>query len=53
MRLAVGRLGGGARFVSSEIASRTVSVEYEPATVTVEAIRDALRGVGYESSVVG
>ncbi len=53
MRLAVSRLGGAAKLAAGDPSSRTVSVEYEPAVVSVEAILEALEGVGYEASVEG
>ena len=51
MRAAVSRLGGSSR-LEGDIATRTVSVEYEPSLVGVDAIQEALRGVGYESTVI-
>ncbi len=46
--MAVGRLQGLGK-ITGEAKSRTLTVEYEPATVAVEAIQEALKGIGYES----
>ncbi len=49
--MAVGRLPGIGK-VSGEVKPRTIAVEYEPPTITVEAIQKALEEVGYDSTVV-
>ena len=49
--MAVGQVGGTGK-VSGDVKARTVSVEYEPSTVTVEVIQQALATIGYESSLV-
>ena len=51
IRLAVGRLQGVDK-VSGEVKTRTVTVEYEPSTVTVEAIHEALKRVGFEGTTL-
>ncbi len=51
IRLAVGRLKGIGK-ISGEAKSRTLKVEYEPSSVTVEGIQSALSQVGYESTLV-
>ena len=51
IRMAVGRLQGVGK-ISGEVKSRTLTVEYEPSTLAAEAIHEALRRVGYESSVL-
>ena len=48
IRLAVGRLHGVGK-ISGEVKSRTLTVEYEPSSLTVEAVQDALNQIGYES----
>ncbi len=49
--MAVGQVNGTGK-VSGDVKARTVSVEYEPSTVTVEAIQQALTTVGYDSTVL-
>ncbi len=49
IRMAVGRIKGVGK-ISGDDKSRTVTVEYEPTALTVEAIQEALKGVGYEST---
>ncbi len=49
--MAVGRLQGISK-VNGESKARTLTVEYEPSTVTVEGIQSALIQVGYESTLV-
>jgi copper chaperone CopZ len=49
--MAVGRLPGIGK-VSGGVEPRTITVEYEPPTITVEAIQQALEKVGYDSTVV-
>ncbi len=49
IRMAVGRLQGVGK-ISGEVKARTVTVEYEPSTLTVKAVQDALKGLGYEST---
>lgn len=51
IRMAVGRLQGISS-INGEAKSRTLTVEYEPPTVTVEGIQSALKQVGYESTLV-
>jgi copper chaperone CopZ len=51
MRSAVRRLEGTGK-LEGDIDSRTVSVEYEPSLVQVEAIQEALSGIGYDSIVL-
>ena len=51
VRTAVGRLNGVSKFSADEKA-RTVTVEFDPATLTPEAIRGAMERVGYESTVL-
>jgi len=48
IRLAVGRLKGIGK-ISGDAKSRTLNVEYEPSVLTVEAIQDGLKQIGYES----
>ena len=48
IRLAVGRLNGIGK-ISGEAKSMTLTVEYEPSVLTVEAVQDALKQIGYES----
>ncbi len=47
--MAVSRLQGVGK-ISGEVKSKTLAVEYEPSTLTVEAVQEALEGVGYEST---
>ena len=49
--MAVGQLQGVGKF-DGESKSKTVTVEYEPSSVTVEEIQTALVQVGYESTLV-
>ena len=51
IRMAVGRVQG-VKKVTGEAKSRTVTVEYEPSTATVEAIYEALKRVGYEATTL-
>ena len=51
IRMAVGRLKGVNK-VSGEAKSRTVTVEYDASTVTVEAIQEALKRVGYDGTTL-
>ena len=37
--------------VDGDAKARTITVEYDPAAVKVEAIRKALDDIGYESAV--
>ena len=46
--MAVGRLNGVGK-ISGEAKSKTLTVEYEPSALTVEAIQDGLKQIGYES----
>ena len=39
--------------VGCEEKMGTVSVEYDPAVVTVDAIQEAMKRVGYEAAVLG
>jgi copper chaperone CopZ len=47
--MAVGHLQGLGK-VTGEAKSRTLTVEYEPAKVTVEAIQGTLKQLGYDSA---
>ena len=49
IRMAVSRLQGVGK-ISGEVKARTLTVEYEPSTLTVNAVREALKGLGYEST---
>ncbi len=49
IRMAVGRIQGIGK-ISGDDKSTTITVEYEPTALTVEAIQEALKGVGYEST---
>ncbi len=49
--MAVGRLRGITK-ISGDAKARTMTVEYETSTVTVEQIQQALETVGYDSTVV-
>jgi|TARA_B100002003_G_C13764728_1_gene379757 copper chaperone CopZ len=49
IRMAVGRLDGFGK-ITGEAKSRTLTVEYEPARVTVKAIQGTLKQLGYDSS---
>ena len=51
IRMAVGRVTGISK-IDGESKSRTLTVEFEPSSVTVEAIQNALNQVGYESTLV-
>ena len=48
--MAVGRLQGTGKVVA-EVESRTLSVQYDPAEVTIEAMQTALAQIGYESTL--
>ena len=41
----------GVNTVDGDAKARTITVEYDPAAVTVEAIRRALDDIGHESAV--
>jgi copper chaperone CopZ len=43
----------GTGTISGEVTSRTVCVEYDPEVIGEDAIREALRRVGYESTPLG
>ena len=47
--MAVGQVEGIGK-VRSDVKSRTLSVEYQPSTVSVKAIQQALEAVGYDST---
>ncbi len=49
IRMAAGQLGG-VNSVDGDSNTQTITVEYDPAAVTVDAIRDALSELGYEST---
>ncbi len=49
--MAVGRLQGVSK-ISGEVKSRTLTVEFEPTVVTVEAIQQALNAIAYDSAVL-
>ncbi len=49
--MAVGRLQGIGT-INGEAKARTITVEYDASTLTVERIQQALESVGYDSSVV-
>ena len=49
--MAVGRVQGINK-VDGESKNKTLTVEYEPASVTVEEIQNALIKIGYESTLV-
>ena len=49
IRLAVGRLDGIGK-ISGHAKSQTLTVEYEPSALTVDAIQEALKNIGYEST---
>ena len=49
IRLAVGRLEGIGK-ISGQAKSKTLTVEYEPSVLTVDAVQEALKGIGYEST---
>ncbi len=51
IRLAVGRLNGVGK-ISGEAKSNTLTVEYEPSSLTVEAVQEALKQIGYESTTL-
>lgn len=51
IRLAVGQIEGVTE-VEGDHAKQTITVGYEPATVTAEAIRTALEEIGYASTVI-
>ncbi len=48
IRLAVGRLKGIGK-ISGQAKSKTLTVEYEPSVLTVNAVQAALKEIGYES----
>ncbi len=48
--MAVGRVQGINK-VAGESKTRTLTVEYEPDSVTVEEIQSALNNMGYESTL--
>ena len=52
IRKAVGQLQGLEK-VSGDVKARTVLFEYNPATVTVTEIQQALDTYGYDSTVIG
>ena len=47
--MAVGRLNGVGK-ISGEAKSNILTVEYEPSEVTVDAVQEALKQIGYEST---
>ena len=49
IRMAVGRLQGFGK-ISGEVKAKTLRVEYDPSTLTVKAVQEALEAVGYEST---
>jgi len=49
IRMAVGRLQGVGK-IGGEVKSKTVTVEFEPSTLTVKAVQEALKRLGYEST---
>ncbi len=49
--MAVGRLNGVGK-ISGEAKSKTLTVEYEPSALTVEAVQEALKQIGYESTTL-
>ena len=51
IRMAVGRIKGIGK-IDGDDKSRTLTVEYEPTELTAEAIQEALKGVGYESTPI-
>lgn len=51
MRMAVRRLNAIST-VEGDLASRTLTVAFEPAEVSLETIQRTLQTVGYESTVV-
>lgn len=51
IRLAVRQLGNTGE-VTVDAESRIVTVGYDPAAVSVDAIQEALEAVGYESTLV-
>ena len=52
IRMAVGRVQGISK-IDGESKLRTLTVEYDPYSVTVEEIQSALTQVGYESTLAG
>jgi len=34
------------------VTAKTLSVEYEPSALTVEAVQEALKQIGYESTML-
>ncbi|MEE8336740.1 MAG: heavy-metal-associated domain-containing protein [Dehalococcoidia bacterium] len=51
IRLAVGQVEGVTE-VEGDHAKQTITVGYEPATVTPQAIRTALEEIGYASTLI-
>ncbi len=51
IRMAVGRLNGVGK-ISGEAKSKTLTVEYEPSALTVEAVQEALKQIGYDSTTL-
>ncbi len=51
IRMAVGRLQG-IDSLNGDAKARTITVEYDASTLTVEQIQQALESVGYDSTVV-
>ncbi len=49
--MAVGRIKGIGK-IDGDDKSRTLTVDYEPTALTVEAIQEALKEVGYESTPI-
>ncbi len=49
--MAVGRLNGVGKIIG-EAKSNTLTVEYEPSALTVEAVQEALKQIGYESTTL-
>ncbi len=49
--MAVGRLNGVGK-ISGEAKSKTLTVEYEPSALMVEAVQEALKQIGYESTTL-
>ncbi len=46
--MAVGRLKGVSK-ITGEAKAKTLTVEYDPSALTVEAVQQALTQIGYES----
>ncbi len=49
--MAVGQLGGVGR-IAGEVKTRTLTVEYDASAVRIEAIQAAMRGAGYDSTIL-